>query len=101
MVATPDFKVGAKSKMRLEASSDLVKFYKTVGGDITNTMIKWDPIIKDFNPVRKILANSKRNYVLEIPKIIKALPFIKWMEYFANFIHGNVDKKKYPVIICH
>ena len=48
MVALPDFKFGAKSQMRLRYASDFVRFYKTVGRAITNTMIQWDPIIKDF-----------------------------------------------------
>ena len=40
MIATPAFKFGAKVHMRLEAASNIVQFYKTVGKDITNTMIQ-------------------------------------------------------------
>ena len=40
MVATLDLKFGAKSQMRLEASSDIVQFYNTVGISITNNMIQ-------------------------------------------------------------
>ena len=45
--------------MILEAASNLVKLYKTVGRDITNTIIKLDPIIKDFNLEWEILVNRK------------------------------------------
>ena len=48
MIATPYFNYGANLQMRLEASSDIVQFYNTVGRSITNTMIQWYPITKDF-----------------------------------------------------
>ena len=48
MVATPDINFGAKSQMRLETASNLVKLYKTVGRTIINTKIQWYPIIKYF-----------------------------------------------------
>ena len=48
MVTTPDFKFGKKSQMILEAASNLVQFYKTLGRSITNNIIQWDPNIKYF-----------------------------------------------------
>ena len=48
MVAVPDFKFGGKLQMRLESALNIVRLYKTVGIYITNSIIKWDPIIKDF-----------------------------------------------------
>ena len=47
MVAMPYFKFGEKLQMRLEAVSNLLQLYKTLGRSITNTIIQWDPIIKD------------------------------------------------------
>ena len=49
MVVTPYFNFGTKLRMRLEVASNLVQVYKTAGIVITNTMIQWDPIVKDFN----------------------------------------------------
>ena len=48
IIATPYFNYGTNLQMRLEASSDIVQFYNTVGRSITNTMIQWYPITKDF-----------------------------------------------------
>ena len=48
MVETAAFKFGAKSQMILEATSNPLRFYKTVGRSITNNIIQWDSIIKDF-----------------------------------------------------
>ena len=48
MVATPYFNYGEKLQNRLEAASVFVQFYKTVGRAITNTIIQWGPIFKEF-----------------------------------------------------
>ena len=48
IVATPDFKVGAKSQMILKAASNIVLFYKTVERVIIKNMIQWNPIINYF-----------------------------------------------------
>ena len=59
MVAIPDFKVGAKSQMILEFASNIFQFYNIVGRAITNTMIHWDPIIKDFKKGWEILVKRE------------------------------------------
>ena len=48
VVATLVFKFGANLQMRLEAASNILWFYNTVRRVISNTMIKWDIIIKYF-----------------------------------------------------
>ena len=63
--------------MILEAASNLVKLYKTVGRDITNTIIKLDPIIKDFNLEWEILVNRKEEDLLGIPNTSRVLLIIK------------------------
>ena len=40
MVATPDFNFDAKSQMRLEYASSIVRFYRKVRRAFTNTIIK-------------------------------------------------------------
>ena len=48
MVVTPYFKFDENLHMRLEADSNILRFYNTVGRAITNTVIQWDPIINYF-----------------------------------------------------
>ena len=92
MVATLSFNPGAKLQMILEATSNIVIFYNTVGRAITNTPIQWDPITKDFNQEWQILIKRKVKNVLGVPNISRALPIIKWTGYFANFLHRTVGE---------
>ena len=92
MVATPDFKFGAKLHMRLEDALNLVKFYKTVGISITNIMIQWDPIIKDFKQKWEILVKRKEEDVSDVPKVSKALTIIKWKNLLQIFYIGLLVK---------
>ena len=94
MIVAPDFYSGAKSQMILEAASNIVQFYKTVGRAITNTVMQLDPIIKDYKKECYILVKRKVEYVSDVPNIIKALLIIKWEESFSNFLHRNVGERK-------
>ena len=89
MVTTAYFKFGAKSQMRLEADSNILLFYKTVGRAITNAIIQWGPIIKYFKLYWDIMVKRKGDDVSDVPKIIKFSPNIKWTEYFTNFTYHN------------
>ena len=97
MVARPDFKFGGNLQMRLEVASNIVQFYKTVGRAITNTIMKWDSIIKDFKKEWEIMVKRKGENVLDAKKTSKALPIRKWMEYLERFLHGTVCEKKTPL----
>jgi hypothetical protein len=58
-MSTPAFVFGAKSFNRLKAASDLVRYYETVGRDLTAANTRWDPIIK-LSQDRKV---TSRTYV--------------------------------------
>ena len=74
-----------------------MKLYKTAGRAIINTMIQWDPNIKDLKQKWEILVKRKQHYVSEVPKISKELLIIKWTEDFANFLHCTVGKISIPL----
>ena len=71
--------------------------YKTVGRSITNTMIQWYPIIKYFKQEQWILVKRKKLDLLDMPKISKALPIIKWAGFFSGFLHITVGERKIMV----
>ena len=77
MVERPDFKSGAKLQMILEADSNLVRFYNTVVRAITNTIIQWDSIIKDFKKEWKIFVKRKGDDVLDVKNISKTPPITR------------------------
>jgi hypothetical protein len=72
MIPTPPFVFGAKSQMRLLAACDLVRYYETIGPEITtNNNIGWDPVIKNFAEQWRALTTSKLADDPEVPKIFK------------------------------
>ena len=48
------------------------------------------------------MVNRKEEDVSDVPKIRKALPVIKWTEYFANFLHWTVGERNISLlyVIC-
>jgi hypothetical protein len=75
---TPPFVFGAKSLNCLKAAADLVRYYETVGRDLTAGNMRWDPIIKLFNNHWKSLTERKKEDRPETPKITRGLPVVKW-----------------------
>jgi hypothetical protein len=95
-IPTPTFVFGAKSQMRLLAACDLVRYYETVGREITPQNIRWDPVIKNFSEQWRALSNSKTADP-DVPKISKTLSVIKWTESFADFLHRNIGVRTIPL----
>ena len=96
MVATPALKFGEKLQMRLDAALNIVRFYKTAVRAITDNMIQWVPIIKEFTNEWKILFKRKGEDVSAVTKNSKALSITKWMEYFAGFLHQPGGERNIP-----
>ena len=59
MVATPPFVFGAKSQLRLGLAGHLVRYYNTVGRELSAGNMKWDPVIKDFREQYQALKDRK------------------------------------------
>ena len=95
-IPTLTFVFGAKSQMRLLAACDLVRYYETVGREITPQNIRWDPVIKNFSEQWRALSNSKTADP-DVPKISKTLSVIKWTESFADFLHRNIGVQTIPL----
>jgi hypothetical protein len=64
--------------MRLLAACDLVRYYGTVGREITAANVRWDPVIKNFAEQWRALTDRKKADDPEVPKISKTLSVIKW-----------------------
>ena len=97
-IPTPLFVFGAKSQMRLLAACDLVRYYDTVGREVTPQNIRWDPVIKNFSEQWKALIKRKSDDDPEVPKISKTLSVIKWTEAFADYLHRNIGVRMIPLV---
>ena len=93
----PPFTFGAKSEKCLLTACKLVCFYQRIGRSLTAANIQWSPIIVNFIEQWKALKDRKENGPLETPKILKALPTMKWMEAFNDFLHWTDSIRTIPL----
>ena len=63
---------------------DLIRFYQTVGRDLTAVNIQWNQVMSNFEIQWKALKQRKDEDDPDVPKITKALPIIKWTEAFQD-----------------
>ena len=83
-IPTPAFTYGAKSQKRLTVACDLIRYYQTVGRDLTAANIQWNQLMSNFEIQWKALKERKDEDDPDVPKITKALPIIKWTEAFLT-----------------
>jgi hypothetical protein len=96
-IETPPFPFGAKSQKRMLEAGELIRFYKTIGRQLTPGNIRYDPVMKDFTEQWKALEQRKKDEDPEVPKISKALPIIKWTEAFDDFLSRKVGARTIPL----
>ena len=84
-IPMPPFTYEAKSQKRLTVACDLIKYYQTVGRDLTATNIQWNQVMSNFDIQWEALKERKDEDDPDVPKITKALPIIKWTEAFQDF----------------
>jgi hypothetical protein len=96
-IATPPFVLGAKSQQRLIHAADLVRFYTTVGRNITAGNLQWTSVMKHFSEQWKALKDMKGDDKPEVPKITKALPIMKWTEAFRDYLNRVVGVRNIPL----
>jgi hypothetical protein len=101
-MATPAFVFSAKSFNRIKATSDLLRYYETVGRTLSATSMRWDHIIKLFNEHWKSLKERKKDDTPETPKITCGLPVVKWTKAFYDFLHRVIGSRFIPLayVIC-
>ena len=89
-IPTPPFVFGAKSQKHITVTCELVRFYATVGRDLTAANLQWSTIMKSFEIQWKALKERKGDDSPDVPKISKELPVIKWMEAFQDFLNRKI-----------
>ena len=92
-IPQPPFTFGAKLHRRILAACDLIRFYDTIGRDVTTQNIRRTPVIKNFE---EALTDRRENDDPEVPKISKSLPIIKWVEAFWDYCHRKVGMRTIP-----
>ena len=96
-IPTPPFIFGAKSQRRIAVACDLVNYYRTVGRDLTAANLQWNTVMKNFDVQWTTLKEKKGEDSPETPKISKALPVIKCMEAFQDFLNRKIGNRNIPL----
>ena len=91
------FTYGAKSQKRLTVACDLIRYYQTVGRDLTAANIQWNQVMSNFEIQWKALKERKDEDDPDVPKITKALPIIKWTEAFQDFLNRVIGARMIPL----
>ena len=101
-IPTPPFVFGAKSQRRIAVACDLVRFYATVGCDLTAANLQLTIVMKNFEIQLKALKERKADDSPDVPKISKVLLVIRWMEAFQDFLNRKIGNHNIPLayIIC-
>ena len=92
-IPMPAFTYGANPQKRLTVACDLVRYYQTVGRDLTAANIQWNQVMSNFEIQWKALKDRKDEDDHDVPKITKALPIIKWTEAFQAFLHRVIGAR--------
>ena len=96
-IPTPPFVFGAKSQKCIAITCDLVRYYATVGRELTAANLQWSTIMKNFEIQWTALKERKGDDSPDIPKISKALPVIKWTEAFQDFLNRTIGNHNIPL----
>ena len=98
MIPTPAFIFGMKSQMRLSVTCDLICYYKTTGCDWMAANMRWTQVDRNFDIQWKALKARKDEDDLEVPKITRSLPIIKWTKAFQDFLHRVIGVRTTPLV---
>ena len=82
--------LGAKSQQCIDTVGVLVRYYTTVGHDLTAANLQWNTVMKNFEIQWTALKERKGEDSPDIPKISKALLVIKWTETFQDFLNRKI-----------
>ena len=97
-IPTPAFTFGVKSQKRLLVACNLIQYYNTMGQDLMAANMQWTHVMKNFEIQGTALKDRKKDDDPEVPKITKALPIIKWMEAFQEFLHQIIGVRVIPLV---
>ena len=95
-IPRPPYVFGAKSQARLVVACNLIKYYDTVGRELTLAGLIWQPVMKNLADQWKALKQRMEDEI-DTPRVTKTLPVLKWMEAFTDFLHRKIGIGTIPL----
>ena len=81
-IPTPAFTYGAKSQKKLTVACDLVRYYQTVGRDLTAANIQWNQVMSNFEIQWKALNDRKILMSPQSPRLCQSSSGLKHSKIF-------------------
>ena len=81
------FVLGAKSLKRLKVAANAVRYYESVGRNLTPTCMHYVNTLKKFDMQWTSLLSRDDDNTPDVPKITRNLRVTRWSEAFNDFLH--------------
>ena len=90
-IPTPPFVFGAKSQKHIAIACDLVKYYTTVGHDLTVANLQWITIMKNFEIQWTVLKERKGMIPLTFPRYQRHCLLSNGWKLFRTSLIGRLE----------
>ena len=92
------FVFGAKSLKRLKVAAEAIRYYTTVGRELTPTNMNHSNVLQTFDEEWKSLELRRKDDTPTVPKINpKSNDITRWTESFSDFLHKVVGVRHIPL----
>ena len=97
VVPNPSYVIGAKSFKQLKIAAAAVRYYQSIGRDITSTNMHYSNVLKNFGEQWEALKAKQESDEPTVPKITRSLPIVKWTESFEDHLHEIIGIRSIPL----
>ncbi len=87
MLRQNPFVFGAKSLKRLKVAAHAVRYYTSIGRELTAANMHYQNTLRNFDLQRKALVERGDSATPDVPKITRNLKINRWCESFEDFLH--------------
>ena len=94
--SNPVVPFSAKCRKRLIDSCELIRFYQTIGREISPGIIHY-VTTKNFTQQWKSLKERKEE-TPDVPKMTKELGILRWSEAFQDFLNRRIVVRNAPLV---
>ena len=96
-IPTPPFVIGAKSLQRMMAMADLVRFYQTIGRELTIGNLRCSTIAEHFSKEWSCLTEKRKATPGDVPRYTKDMGILRWLEAFNTFLSFTIGTRNIPL----
>lgn len=97
LIAQGPFELSAKSLKRLKIAAHAVRYYDSVGRDLTPANMHYTNTLKNFELQWNSLCEKGESDSADVPKISRNTKITRWSESFQDFLSQSYGVRKAPL----